>query len=75
MLVLKCDMTDSLLMDGVEKGRPKKLFIFVNPYGGKRSASKLFMNDVKPILEDANVEFTLQGLFYLRLLRRLLLGC
>lgn len=43
-------------------GRPKRLFVFVNPFGGKKSASKIFLDDVKPLLVDANVEFTLQGL-------------
>ncbi|KAI3829300.1 hypothetical protein L1987_03420 [Smallanthus sonchifolius] len=45
-------------------GRPKKLFIFVNPFGGRKSASKVFTNDVKPILEDANIEYTLQETKY-----------
>ncbi|XP_076917345.1 sphingosine kinase 2-like [Bidens hawaiensis] len=45
-------------------GRPKKLFIFVNPFGGKKSATKLFTNDVKPLLEDANIEFTVQETKY-----------
>lgn len=42
-------------------GRPKRLFIFVNPYGGKKSAKEIFVNDVKPLLDDANVEYTVQG--------------
>ncbi|XP_041994914.1 sphingosine kinase 1-like [Salvia splendens] len=41
-------------------GRPKRLFVFVNPYGGKKSASKIFQNDVKPLLDDASVEYTVQ---------------
>ncbi|KAL6990981.1 Sphingosine kinase 1 [Sarracenia purpurea var. burkii] len=45
-------------------GRPKRLFIFVNPFGGKKSASKIFLDDVKPLLEDANVEFTVQETKY-----------
>ncbi|PWA78599.1 ATP-NAD kinase-like domain-containing protein [Artemisia annua] len=45
-------------------GRPKKLYIFVNPYGGKKSASKIFSNDVKPLLEDANIEYTMQETKY-----------
>nr|GEW59425.1 sphingosine kinase 2-like isoform X1 [Tanacetum cinerariifolium] len=45
-------------------GRPKKLYVFVNPYGGKKSASKIFSNDVKPFLEDANIEFTMQETKY-----------
>ncbi|KAI7751686.1 hypothetical protein M8C21_026205, partial [Ambrosia artemisiifolia] len=40
-------------------GRPKKLFVFVNPFGGRKSASQVFTDDVKPILEDANIEYTL----------------
>ncbi|XP_057962551.1 sphingosine kinase 1-like [Malania oleifera] len=38
--------------------RPKRLFIFVNPFGGKKSASKIFLDDVQPLLEDADIEFT-----------------
>ncbi|XP_023731380.1 sphingosine kinase 2 isoform X1 [Lactuca sativa] len=45
-------------------GRPKKLFVFVNPFGGRRSASKVFTDDVKPILDDANIEYTLQETKY-----------
>ncbi|GLT49450.1 hypothetical protein SLA2020_230030 [Shorea laevis] len=40
-------------------GRPKRLFIFMNPFGGKKSAPKIFFEDVKPFLEDADVQFTL----------------
>lgn len=43
-------------------GRPKRLYIFVNPFGGKKIASKIFLDDVKPLLEDANIQFTVQGL-------------
>ncbi|XP_047307690.1 sphingosine kinase 1-like [Impatiens glandulifera] len=39
--------------------RPKRLFVFLNPFGGKKSASKIFLDEVKPLLDDANVEFTL----------------
>ncbi|GFQ01821.1 sphingosine kinase 1 [Phtheirospermum japonicum] len=45
-------------------GRPKRLFIFVNPFGGKKSASKIFVNDVKPLLDDANIEYTVQETKY-----------
>ncbi|XP_073048135.1 sphingosine kinase 1-like isoform X1 [Primulina eburnea] len=41
-------------------GRPKRLFILVNPYGGNKSASKIFLNDVKPLLDDANLHYTVQ---------------
>ncbi|XP_009794880.1 sphingosine kinase 1 [Nicotiana tabacum] len=45
-------------------GRPKKLFVLLNPYGGKRSASKIFLDDVKPLLDDANIHYTLQETKY-----------
>ncbi|XVF87573.1 hypothetical protein PTKIN_Ptkin18bG0131100 [Pterospermum kingtungense] len=40
-------------------GRPKRLLIFVNPFGGKKSATKIFSEDVKPYLEDADIQITL----------------
>ena len=42
-------------------GRPKRLFIFVNPFGGKKAATKIFLNQVKPLLDDAEIQITLQG--------------
>lgn len=42
-------------------GRPKRLFVFVNPFGGSKSASKIYLDSVKPLLEDADIQFTLQG--------------
>ncbi|CAI9087604.1 OLC1v1021712C2 [Oldenlandia corymbosa var. corymbosa] len=41
-------------------GRPKRLFVLVNPYGGKKFASKVFIDVVKPLMEDANIEITVQ---------------
>ncbi|KAJ0017834.1 hypothetical protein Pint_10726 [Pistacia integerrima] len=41
-------------------GRPKRLFIFMNPFGGKKTASKIFLDNVKPLLEDADIQFTLE---------------
>lgn len=38
--------------------------MIVNPYGGKKSASKVFLDFVKPLLEDANIEITVQGELY-----------
>ncbi|KAL9321269.1 hypothetical protein ACSQ67_013108 [Phaseolus vulgaris] len=48
-----CEFVDSL-------GRPKRLFVFVNPFGGKKSAAKIFDEQVKPLLEDAQIEITVQ---------------
>lgn len=42
-------------------GRPKKLLILVNPFGGRKSALKIFAADVKPLLEDANIFYTMKG--------------
>ncbi|XWS19527.1 hypothetical protein CRYUN_Cryun31cG0023600 [Craigia yunnanensis] len=40
-------------------GRPKRLLIFLNPFGGKKSATKIFLQDVKPYIEDADIQITL----------------
>ncbi|KAK1260891.1 Sphingosine kinase 2 [Acorus gramineus] len=45
-------------------GRPKRLFIIVNPYGGKKCARKIFHNEVKPLLVAADIQFTLQETEY-----------
>ncbi|XP_030960140.1 sphingosine kinase 1-like [Quercus lobata] len=45
-------------------GRPKRLFVFVNPFGGKKSASKIFVDHVKPLFDDANVHITLHETQY-----------
>ncbi|OVA13886.1 Diacylglycerol kinase [Macleaya cordata] len=44
--------------------RPKKLFIIVNPYGGKKSASKIFDEEVKPLLVAAGIQYTVQETQY-----------
>ncbi|XP_072952369.1 sphingosine kinase 1-like [Typha angustifolia] len=41
-------------------GRPKRLFIIVNPFGGTRRAQRKFQNEVKPLLEAAGIRFTMQ---------------
>ncbi|XP_048490327.1 sphingosine kinase 1 isoform X2 [Beta vulgaris subsp. vulgaris] len=45
-------------------GRPKRLFVLVNPYGGKKSASKVYVDTVQPLLEDAGIQFTVQETKY-----------
>jgi sphingosine kinase len=42
-------------------GRPKRLFVLVNPFGGKRCASKIYEAEIKPMLEAAGVDVTMQG--------------
>lgn len=41
--------------------RPKRLFILVNPFGGRKHAVKIFNKDIKPLLVAADIQFTLQG--------------
>ncbi|KAM0943936.1 putative sphingosine kinase [Dioscorea sansibarensis] len=45
-------------------GRPRRLFIILNPYGGKRCALKIFRNEVRPLLEASDVLYTLQETSY-----------
>ncbi|KAL2932047.1 Sphingosine kinase 1 [Bienertia sinuspersici] len=65
-LVLEASSLDSLqlwyeklllFLDSL--GRPKRLFVLVNPFGGKKSASKVFVDTVQPLLEDAEIQYTL----------------
>ncbi|KAG5113935.1 hypothetical protein JHK82_037204 [Glycine max] len=41
-------------------GRPKSLLVFVNPFSGKQSAKKIFAEQVKSLLEDAQIQITVQ---------------
>ncbi|KAF5475600.1 hypothetical protein F2P56_007392 [Juglans regia] len=45
-------------------GRPKHLFVLLNPFGGKKSASKIFVDHVKTLFEDADIQITLQETQY-----------
>ncbi|XP_038883381.1 sphingosine kinase 1 isoform X1 [Benincasa hispida] len=47
-------------------GRPKRLFVLVNPFGGKRAGCKIYLDNVKPILEDAEIDVTMQETKYQR---------
>jgi sphingosine kinase len=42
-------------------GRPKRLFVFVNPFGGKKCGKKIYETEMRPLLEAANVNVTMQG--------------
>lgn len=35
--------------------------MFVNPFGGKKSAIKIFEKEVKPLFEDADIQLDVQG--------------
>uniref|UniRef100_A0A0E0LM81 DAGKc domain-containing protein n=1 Tax=Oryza punctata TaxID=4537 RepID=A0A0E0LM81_ORYPU len=41
-------------------GRPKRLFIIVNPYGGKRGGRRIFQTEVLPLIEAAGIFYTMQ---------------
>ncbi|KAJ4789513.1 Sphingosine kinase 1 [Rhynchospora pubera] len=45
-------------------GRPKELFVIVNPFGGKRCGPKIFEKEVKPLLEAAGINFKMQETRY-----------
>nr|BAK06536.1 predicted protein [Hordeum vulgare subsp. vulgare] len=45
-------------------GRPKRLFVLINPYGGKRRASKIYEAEIKPLFEAAGVQVTTQETRY-----------
>ncbi|KAG0539677.1 hypothetical protein BDA96_03G342300 [Sorghum bicolor] len=45
-------------------GRPKRLFVFVNPFGGKKCARKIYDTEIKPLFEAAGVSITLQETEY-----------
>lgn len=38
--------------------------MLVNPFGGKKLASKILLDQVKPLLGDADIQFTLQETQY-----------
>ncbi|KAG0497116.1 hypothetical protein HPP92_001807 [Vanilla planifolia] len=44
--------------------RPKRVFIILNPFGGKRSARRIFHSVVRPLLVAANIMYTSQETKY-----------
>ncbi|PNT74939.1 hypothetical protein BRADI_1g24730v3 [Brachypodium distachyon] len=44
----------------VSLGRPKRLFIIVNPFGGKRSGRRIFQTEVLPLIEASGIQYTMQ---------------
>ncbi|ONK77059.1 uncharacterized protein A4U43_C02F2670 [Asparagus officinalis] len=45
-------------------GRPKRLFVVLNPFGGKKNAREIFQNEIKPLLTAADIIYTLQETRY-----------
>ncbi|WVZ68577.1 hypothetical protein U9M48_017503 [Paspalum notatum var. saurae] len=45
-------------------GRPKRLFVFVNPFGGRKCARKIYDTEIRPLFEAAGVTITVQETEY-----------
>ncbi|CAO1946209.1 unnamed protein product [Urochloa humidicola] len=45
-------------------GRPKRLFVFVNPLGGRKCAKKIYEAEIRPLFEAAGVSITVQETEY-----------
>ena len=41
--------------------RPKRLLVFLNPFGGKKLAKKIFQQRVVPLFSAAGIEYALEG--------------
>ncbi|CAN8231139.1 unnamed protein product [Cochlearia groenlandica] len=44
--------------------RPKRLLVIVNPFSGKKTARKVFVEEVKPLLDDAEIQLEIQETKY-----------
>ncbi|KAI4365106.1 hypothetical protein MLD38_021124 [Melastoma candidum] len=45
-------------------GRPKRLCVLLNPFGGKKIAPRIFANDVRPLLVDAGIDIDVKETQY-----------
>jgi hypothetical protein len=55
---------DQLIMSVLKispTGGPKRLFVLVNPFGGRKCAKKIYDMEIKPLFEAAGVSITVQG--------------
>eukprot|EP00850_Spirogloea_muscicola_P019417 SM000190S04853 [mRNA] locus=s190:14377:17891:- [translate_table: standard] len=43
-------------------GRPKRLYVILNPKGGQGKAKQIFKKDVEPLFQAANIDYTIQGM-------------
>ena len=49
-------------MNRVLAGRPKRLLVIVNPFGGDKSGRRVYTTIVEPFLKAAGISFTMQGM-------------
>lgn len=46
-------------------GRPKRLYVIVNPFGGGGAGRRVYTTVVEPLLKAAGITITMQGVFHL----------
>jgi hypothetical protein len=42
-------------------GRPKRLLVIVNPFGGDKSGRRVYTTSVEPLLKAAGIAITMEG--------------
>ena len=58
LALLIVNKRDQYLLENNFTPRPKKLLVFVNPYGGRRRAKEIFQTVVEPIFTFAGISLT-----------------
>jgi len=46
-------------------GRPKRLYVIVNPFGGEGAGMRVYTTVVEPLLNAAGISFIMQGVVHL----------
>ncbi|KAG0587837.1 hypothetical protein KC19_2G195200 [Ceratodon purpureus] len=60
---LFCDAIHKILE---ESGRPKRLLVIVNPFGGDKAGRRVYTSSVEPLLQAAGIAITMQETKYQR---------
>lgn len=59
----------------VVAGRPKRLLVIVNPFGGGGVGRKVYKNTVEPLLKASGVVYTMRGADFMNLILAYQRGC
>lgn len=59
----------------VVTGRPKRLLVIVNPFGGGGVGRKVYKNAVEPLLNASGVSYTMRGADSMNLILAYQRGC